>query len=869
MSSKISKFFRKKKEPKGDIVMKIIDWHSMDEVSMNCDSDSDDSNSSGSLSKEYVMRAFGATKSGDSITVKITGFTPFYYIKVPDEFSERQLHQFTSFVDKHYILKSMPHSLLPNKCLIVKSKDIYGFNNGKIFKYIKLVFVSYSSMMRSRYIFKDPIFISGITSSTIKFKLYESNFEPFMRYTHIQGILMAGWIKIPQGKYEKTFSEATTQIEIVTDHKNVQHVDDMSPANFLQASYDIETYSVDGTFPKPHIKDNVVFQIATTYKFVKTDRVITHLLTLKKCTRREDDVSNDIYIEEFETEKDLIKCFVKTMKGMGPDVAYTYNGDNFDNFYLVERSKLLGIEQYFLSGMSRLTNVQAILKKEFFSSSAYGDSEFFRLYSPGMLGYDLLIHFKRGMKKYSSYKLDNIAYLLMGKNKNPVTVKEIFDFYANGNPDEIRCILDYCMVDTSLLIDLVDNQLILSSITQLANVTYVPISYLLTRGQTIKTLSQIYRMARQMNYLVPHTNFNEDDHHSVVTLNKEFFFKEGDFIKIHMGVKKSSGVVEKMIQGNKLAIRTNSELIDLDLGECKLEYKTKTFKITDILEMDVDSSFSGATVLTATPKFTANNVSVLDFASLYPTIMISSNLCFSTFVMNEKYLGYEGVKYENIAWDDKIEYKISQHCDAVMATGKRKGETCGKQAFFSHEVDIVESFNSTKNVMKYFCRVHDPLKKTRPDEEKFQKKDVSFSFNVVQVGPNGENKGVVPTLLEELYSTRKLVKKQMGQAQREGNYELAKILDANQLAIKVSLNSTYGFLGRKKGNLILQELGSIVTYTGRTLIKRSKEYTEGEFMDYVKESGILTHTLRKRNLNDMSGEDKDAFLRQHKQQRRM
>jgi DNA polymerase elongation subunit (family B) len=54
--------------------------------------------------------------------------------------------------------------------------------------------------------------------------------------------------------------------------------------------------------------------------------------------------------------------------------------------------------------------------------------------------------------------------------------------------------------------------LILITIIQLANVTYVPISFQTTRGQTIKVFSQLLRKARQLDYLVPHTNFNEDSY---------------------------------------------------------------------------------------------------------------------------------------------------------------------------------------------------------------------------------------------------------------------------------------------------------------------------------------------------------------------
>jgi DNA polymerase elongation subunit (family B) len=246
-----------------------------------------------------------------------------------------------------------------------------------------------------------------------------------------------------------------------------------------------------------------------------------------------------------------------------------------------------------------------------------------------------------------------------------------------------------------------------------------------------------------------------------------------------------------------------------------------------------------------------DNVAVLDFASLYPTIMISRNLCYSSFVLDKQYLGIQDVNYENIKWDDTVEYKLRQKCEAIGKSGKSKGQVCGKQAFF--EIDE-----------KYYCRIHDTLKKERTSDEKFQKRDVSYDYTIVQPHTDETgavvNKGVLPALLEELYAERKRVKREMAQAAAEGNKLLESILDSTQLAIKVSLNSTYGFLGRGQGNLILKELGSIVTAVGRMLIEQSKEYAEGPFIEYIKENGLLQHKLEYKP-SELTQEEKQDVLK--------
>jgi DNA polymerase elongation subunit (family B) len=889
---------------KNDIEMQIIEWWAQDEEDDN-EEDEIESQENDLNNEVYTIRCFGVTNTGISVTCKITGFKPFYYIKVPNTFTKVHLAYFLKFIESSYFLKSFKSPLAKengrHRSCLEEKKDLFGFRNGKEYRFVKLVFNNYSALMKSRYLFKKAIEIANVTKRPTKFKLYESNFEPFMRYCHIKEILMAGWIRLPKGKYSVTRDSATTQVEVSIDRKLVISMKDYQDiANFLQASWDIEVYSHDRTFPDPKYKitksgntiyPNEIFQIATTYKYVKnienTENVentgnkdeflVKHLLTLKRCEKIDDP---NVIVEECENERDLIRRWVNTISKMDPDIFYTYNGDSFDCMYLVERAELLGLvsskksgsktvkQGFLLKGLSRMTCRQAEIKKEYFSSSAYGDSEFNRVYIPGRLNYDLLIHYKRGMKKYASYKLDNIASEILKQNKHDVSAKDIFDLYQRGNPDDIRKIGLYCIQDTALLQRLVDKQLILTNIMQLANVTYVPIGFLTTRGQTIKVYSQLLRKARQMNFLVPHTNFNEDSYPLQIKCKEQIPFEEndiGEYIEINCGKSQTDSYKQLILTAKISEIVDDTTFIALcdteiknDFFNIKFTYKRKDYTISRLWSNDdaIDDSFTGATVLEPIPGMYKDNIAVLDFASLYPTIMISRNLCYSAFVLDKQYLDIPGVNYEKIAWDDKVEYKLRQTCEGVGKSGKSKGQVCGKQAYFEITNEL--------GITNYYCRIHDPLKKTRDSDEKYQKRDVSYNYTIVQPHTDSEgnvvNKGVLPALLEELYSERKRVKRQMAKAAEEGNKLLEDILNSTQLAIKVSLNSTYGFLGRGQGNLILKELGSIVTAVGRMLIEQSKEYAEGPFLEYIKDNNLLQHKLERKEY-DLTEQEKKLVLK--------
>ena len=71
----------------------------------------------------------------------------------------------------------------------------------------------------------------------------------------------------------------------------------------------------------------------------------------------------------------------------------------------------------------------------------------------------------------------------------------------------------------------------------------------------------------------------------------------------------------------------------------QIAYETrKTGYLIPVLpKTESDSKFQGATVLEAHVGYYTRPVCGLDFASLYPSIMIAHNMCYSTVVLDEKY----------------------------------------------------------------------------------------------------------------------------------------------------------------------------------------------------------------------------------------
>lgn len=85
------------------------------------------------------------------------------------------------------------------------------------------------------------------------------------------------------------------------------------------------------------------------------------------------------------------------------------------------------------------------------------------------------------------------------------------------------------------------------------------------------------------------------------------------------------------------------------------------FMIPTLFEKTEQPKYEGATVLEAQTGAYYTPITALDFASLYPSIMMAHNLCYSTLVMNPKYAHVPGVQYE-----DHGEFRFAQNVPSLL-----------------------------------------------------------------------------------------------------------------------------------------------------------------------------------------------------------
>src|SRR5690606_2783080 len=67
-------------------------------------------------SEKYLIRLYGVNKYGESIQADVHGFTPFYYITVPESFTKTFI---TSLLNS-YALTRFKNSIIADKCILVE-----------------------------------------------------------------------------------------------------------------------------------------------------------------------------------------------------------------------------------------------------------------------------------------------------------------------------------------------------------------------------------------------------------------------------------------------------------------------------------------------------------------------------------------------------------------------------------------------------------------------------------------------------------------------------------------------------------------------------------------------------------------------------
>lgn len=519
--------------------------------------------------EEHHISIFGKTEEGKSVCVT-TVFNPYFFIKLSFGASQQTVNEI--------------YNLLCRKCpdcvtsySMAKSKDVWGFQNNQEFLFMKINFTNLAARRRVDGFLRRPV---DLSSGTKVLKVYESNLDPVLRLMHRAGIQSTGWLDTG----DKCVRSHLAKVDIdlwCNDWRSLKPVarDDIAP--FVVGSFDIECNSSTGKFPDADVPGDACFQIAVSLCKFGTDEPYEKVCLCYKKTEGPDVVS-------FDTEREMLEAFQKYIHDKNIDIITGWNIFGFDLEYIYKRARHCGCNpKFFKLGRLNDESCQLTLKK--LSSSALGDNFLKLLPMSGRFIFDMFHEVKKGYK-LDSYSLNNVSKLYLGDQKIDMSPKEMFARYKEGDPGKLGEVAEYCIKDTLLPHKLLKKLCTLLNLLEMAKATWVPLCFLVERGQQIKVFSQLTKKARELGFMVPTIRY---------------------------------GAIP-------------------------------------------EEPYEGATVLEAQKGAYYTPITALDFEALYPSIMMAHNLCYSTYVMDErKYGNIPGVEYETFNIGDRT-YKFAQGVPSLL-----------------------------------------------------------------------------------------------------------------------------------------------------------------------------------------------------------
>nr|XP_023015999.1 DNA polymerase delta catalytic subunit [Leptinotarsa decemlineata] len=502
-----------------------------------------------------IIRMFGITKAGNSICCHIHGFSPYFYVNLPESFTNAELEPFKRKLNDAVLAdqrssnkNDIPEAVM--KVEMVKGKSLVEYTGDKDDKFAKITLAVPKFVPAAKRLITTTIVYQPLASHT--FFVFESNVDIETRFMVDRQILGCCWIELPATKWFRRsqlsdFKVSTRcQIEVDVSWADlIVHAPEgewASVAKFRILSFDIECAGRKGIFPEPNV--DPIIQIANVVKcHGEKDVLFRNIFTLNTCA-----AIGHAEVYSFSNEEEMLEEWANFVRSLDPDIFTGYNINNFDFPYLMDRAKHLKLKKFAYLG--RLLDVASAVK-ETVTQTKIGRRTFKSINFEGRVPYDMLLVMKRDFK-LRSYTLNSVCTEILGEQKEDVHYSIITDL-QNGDEQTRRRLAVYCLKDAELPLRLLNTVLSFTNDIEMARVTGVPITSLLTKGEQVKVVAQLLRHAKKAGYFMP----------------------------AHQGAP-----------GN--------------------------------------DQFEGATVIEPIRGYYTEPIATLDFSSLYPSIMIAHNLCYTT-----------------------------------------------------------------------------------------------------------------------------------------------------------------------------------------------------------------------------------------------
>ena len=537
--------------------------------------------------------------------------------------------------------------------------------------------------------------------------------------------------------------------------------------------------------------DKVTFIGSTFMNYGNKDPHFNHCIVLNTCSEIPMENSQ---VETYETECEVLLSWQQLVQRENPDIIIGYNIFGFDYEFMFRRSEENNCVEDFLKlgrnkdeicgTRDKDTGKWKIEESSIQIASGQHDLRFIKM--NGRLQVDLYNFYRRG-ENLTSYKLDYVAGYFIGdfakkiehiNNSSIVSTSNLTGLLVGSyiHIEEIGHSVDYYADGAKYLVTEIDKLNGTFTIEGVINPDFnKKIRWCLAKDDV--TPKDIFRM----------TNGTADDRSVIAKYCIQdcnlvhYLFNKSDILTGFIEMAKISSVPINFLVMRGQGIKLQS----LIANECR---KIKTL-IPVIEKGDLDEGYEGAIVLP--PKcdlYLDNPVACNDYASLYPSSMIS----------------------ENLSHDSKV---WTKEFDLAGNLIEEWGFKDAEGNYIYDNLPEYEYVDVNYDTYRYF-RKH----------PKAAAEKIKCGYKICRFAQfaDGES-AIMPAILKKLLKARKDTRKMIPNQTDEF---MKQVLEQRQLGYKVTANSLYGGCGAKTSSFYEKDIAACTTAMGRKLLTYGKRIIE-------------------------------------------
>ena len=559
----------------------------------------------------------------------------------------------------------------------------------------------------------------------------------------------------------------------------------------------------------PGIKgDHITFIGSTFVNHGEEKPYLNHCVALGTC----DDIDN-IEVVQCKTEADLLVEWMKIVQKENPDIVIGYNIFGFDYDYILKRAKECGTKCLTsLVKLSKNIDEKCIVQrwdnpewklKETTTFLASGEHTLSYFPMPGRIQIDLLNLFRRE-HNLSSYKLDYVSGHFIGDKVKQITP-------LNGNTAVYSANLSGLDVGSYIHFEETGYSTEYYNCGSKHNVIELYEDHFVIAGEATPDFTKSVRWCLAKDDVTPQDIFRlSEEGPKERAIVAKYCIQDCNLV--HQLLQKLD-IITGFIEMSKICSVPMNFLVLRGQGIKLTSFIAKKCREKDTLMPDIkkdesNDGYEGAIVLEPkTAIYNEDPVACVDYSSLYPSSMISENLCHSSKVWTKEY------NLEN---------------ELIKETGEKSDET---GLYLYDDLPNYKYVDITYDTYTY--------KRKTPSAAALK---IKIGYKICRFAQYKEGKAIMPSVLEELLKQRKATKKQMA---KETDPFMKNVLDKRQLSIKLTANSLYGQCGAKTSTFYEKDVAASTTATGRKLLTYGKRVIEEVYGDKLCNTSTYGQVLSK------------------------